>query len=1271
MTEMSTAGDPSAAPGGAAPGGKADPVVPDTVVYVCSLIIVVMVVGGVIALSMLMKQRLEVNQNVTTGGPAPAVHKRLVSVEDSEANEFKILNDDDPFHYRVAKAREGYRRKVPFYEAAHSKQKANKHKKTTTRTQMRKKPLKKATRLPPKAKKTPPKQKKTSPKPMKTPHKTPARRAARTHPTARPKHAKTVPKQVKGKGHLAQHRELRAGTTSAAAAIKEIGIASNISDVGADVMEIKANKPKIAAAANKGGKTGSNDDTAKGKSFVEVAAKKLSAKEKKQKAIAETMKILLGKASNILDAPEKINLSDVSDFIASDNHSVSELASEGDEATNESTKHKLPDSAVLLEYDGGAGREPKAFLQNKHFNRSTPVGHSDNAAPSGVPQGNASQGNHASIASDLTINSSLRNATEGAASALNQSHAEVNKSPDKLSPADEHPAGSFISKNASSEVSSKQAPKGDLPSGTGESASASVDKGSPPNAVPLGELDDRHSPDALSPVKGPTQAGEPTAKKSPDDQPVNKASNSLAAGGASASAPNAAHPSDMSVDPSASKKLPNGVLSPAGEILPGASAAKTSSANEKAPDTNTAAAGGALAGAPSDNSTLNRAVPADGSALQKDSYKQPTTNNITTGKSDSGKSLKVEAGDKAPAANVPPASGASASASVDNAPPANVGPHNLPDGRSPVHEVPEGIPAEGNPRVGESGGNEPSANRPPANGGPAGAFADSAPAAKGLPLDANKVPGGRSPVGEMPAGRSAADESPVGESGDKAPAANLPPATSQSVGAPADSLPAAGDLPAGANMLSEDGTAVDGVPADRSAARKFGANEVDGKAPAAHPVPDGGASAGASASGASLSNLGQSPEKESARTNEGANGAPAPVAPGSPGEVASDSKAKGDSAVASVTNTQRPLFCEVRKITRPLASYCTHLLFGRLPLVTINGAVTVGDFDSNTQEQLRLMAKVRPSWPQVGLLTTLGGGGELDDAALARVFEAGDTAMDALAMDVAHLVRSRGLDGLNVHWAVPDLEGDVDSQARGLVTFLKKLRTELGSSALITVVLPSEREERNAAFNVKAIQPLANYLFLSTHKNFNPYSALTRFNAPAQDTETGGMFTAIADVIRDLGSSNSRQLCFTFGLSGVSYKVDENSALAKYVPLVGAGGNQASAMSAQDVARLAAQLPKEGRAVTYDEVCKLNLTCHRAYVEKSCYDKVGDTWFGYLDEEAVASKAKWLLKDGWENLCVVAWNVDSDDIKGTCRSNGAAPYPLLRTLSHATAELSY
>ncbi|KAL3217022.1 hypothetical protein MRX96_032676, partial [Rhipicephalus microplus] len=380
-----------------------------------------------------------------------------------------------------------------------------------------------------------------------------------------------------------------------------------------------------------------------------------------------------------------------------------------------------------------------------------------------------------------------------------------------------------------------------------------------------------------------------------------------------------------------------------------------------------------------------------------------------------------------------------------------------------------------------------------------------------------------------------------------------------------------------------------------------------------------------------------------------------------------DTNEHGAGSLAAGPSAQRPLFCEARKaILRPLASYCTHILFGRLPFVATNGVTTVGDFDSATQEQLHLASVVRPGWPHVSLMTTLGGGGERDDIALAKAFESGATVLDELATQAANLVRKRGLDGLNVHWSVPDLEGDVEAYAAGLVAFVKKLRKELGPSFIITVVLPSESEERNSAFNVRELQPLVNFLFVSTHDTFSPYSTLTHFNGPAQDIDTGGMFTAIADVMKQLNANQSRQLCFTFGLSGVAYKVDADAPLAKYVPLV-ASADTRSAQGAPN----SGQQAKEGRVITYDQVCKLNLTCHKAHVEKSCYDKVGDTWYGYVDEEAVAAKAKWILKDGWENLCVVAWNVDADDVKGSCRGDVAASYPLLRSLSQATAALAY
>ncbi|XP_077514167.1 uncharacterized protein LOC144125018 isoform X2 [Amblyomma americanum] len=534
----------------------------------------------------------------------------------------------------------------------------------------------------------------------------------------------------------------------------------------------------------------------------------------------------------------------------------------------------------------------------------------------------------------------------------------------------------------------------------------------------------------------------------------------------------------------------------------------------------------------------------------------------------------------------------------------------------------------------------------------------------------------------VPPASSAANKSSLGNSSvdHGTQAANVQPVDASGGGKSADELPSP----------VKEGPPGGAAPGAEVSAADESAGKQAGVVP---PAPARGTSTNTSA-GSGSSSLAKKEAADVPGAPSGQPSAPGPESPhdaaAKPHDVPSVAKDKGDSALpnqaasdekeadksrdtaanealAPGPSAQRPLFCEVSKaITRSLASYCTHILFGRIPLVTQDGEITVGDMDSRTKEQLHLVSMVRPGWPHVSLLTTLGGGGEKENAHLARAFEAGGPTLDALATRAANLVRSRGLDGLNLHWSVPDLEGDVEAHAKGLLTFVKKLRKELGPSSIITVVVPNEREERNAAFNVRALQPFVDYLFVSTHDTFNPYSTLTRFNGPAQDIDTGGMFTAIADVLKELNASRSRQLCFTFGLSGVSYKVEPGVSLAKYVPLV----DHAGAKSSQVAARMA-QLPQEGRPITYDEVCKLNLTCHRAHVEKSCYDKVGDTWYGFVDEEAVASKAKWLLKDGWENLCVVAWHVDSDDVKGSCRGNADTAYPLLRSLSQATAELAY
>lgn len=332
---------------------------------------------------------------------------------------------------------------------------------------------------------------------------------------------------------------------------------------------------------------------------------------------------------------------------------------------------------------------------------------------------------------------------------------------------------------------------------------------------------------------------------------------------------------------------------------------------------------------------------------------------------------------------------------------------------------------------------------------------------------------------------------------------------------------------------------------------------------------------------------------------------------------------------------------------------CTHFIYGSL---RVSPTAVLLDGEPSDKEDLEKFAALKYKNPGRKLLVTIGGE-ETDDLALAQAFK-DDTKLQLLSSSIASLVRNLALDGVNLHWVEPDLEGDVERDSAGLVNLLKNLRDHL-QPTILAVTLPSDHEERIAAFNVKELSTVADYLFLSTHDVYSPYSALTRFPGPAQDVDTGGMFTAISEVVQDLGQRPPKGLCFTVGLHGVSYQVDSRSRLDKYVPLANMTQGPHHPV----------EYPREGRALSYPEVCSLQLNCNEAKVEKSCYDKVDNLWYGYVNEKTVASKVKWILQDGWENLCVVAWDIDMDDHAASCSTK--VRYPLLRSISAVSQALVY
>ncbi|XP_064474406.1 uncharacterized protein LOC135388653 isoform X2 [Ornithodoros turicata] len=369
---------------------------------------------------------------------------------------------------------------------------------------------------------------------------------------------------------------------------------------------------------------------------------------------------------------------------------------------------------------------------------------------------------------------------------------------------------------------------------------------------------------------------------------------------------------------------------------------------------------------------------------------------------------------------------------------------------------------------------------------------------------------------------------------------------------------------------------------------------------------------------------------------------------------------------APVGASARPLFCHFNHTnavglgalnfepTELPYQYCTHVVYGNIKIFP---TTVLLDPETSDRDDLERYAAAKRKFPNVKFMVTIGGE-EQDDIALAEAFK-DDVKLKLLTNSIVALVQNFTLDGVNLHWDEPDLEGDVERDAIGLLNLVKGLK-QLLTTSIIAVTLPNDHEERVAVFNVKELAAAVDYLFLNTHEVYSPYSALTRFPGPAQDVETGGMFTAISEVVKELGNHPPKSLCFTVGLHGVAYQVAATARLDKYVPL---------ANTTRDPSR-PPEVQREGHVISYPEICSLQLNCNRAIIEKSCYDKVKDTWFGYADEKAIGSKVKWILQEGWENLCIVAWNIDMDDSTGSCGHTGVR-YPLLKSISATSQSLVY
>lgn len=321
-------------------------------------------------------------------------------------------------------------------------------------------------------------------------------------------------------------------------------------------------------------------------------------------------------------------------------------------------------------------------------------------------------------------------------------------------------------------------------------------------------------------------------------------------------------------------------------------------------------------------------------------------------------------------------------------------------------------------------------------------------------------------------------------------------------------------------------------------------------------------------------------------------------------------------------------------------SLCSHIILG---FATVGQDYSVDLDPLGGQEALASLAVLRKRKPTLKLMMSVGGG----DIFKAMVSCA--SRRQRFINSTAWALRTADLDGLDLDWEFPS-----PKDAANFVLLLEETTAELKKDPerplLLSVAVPAPLLLVLKSYTVPSIAKFADFVNLMTYDlhTYQWYTPFVDHNSPlfARSGE-GPYFNTLnlaysAYAWAELGMPKSKIMVGipTYGLSWIL----KNS-------------------SQWQVGSLATGRAKHGGGfVNFPEVCALlKHGAKREYDAESMvpYLHKGKLWVSYDDQESVALKTKWILRNGYGGT--MTFSLSSDDWAGKC---GNGSFPLQRVIAH-------
>lgn len=323
---------------------------------------------------------------------------------------------------------------------------------------------------------------------------------------------------------------------------------------------------------------------------------------------------------------------------------------------------------------------------------------------------------------------------------------------------------------------------------------------------------------------------------------------------------------------------------------------------------------------------------------------------------------------------------------------------------------------------------------------------------------------------------------------------------------------------------------------------------------------------------------------------------------------------------------------------------CTHVVYASAKVTADDLASADPGFDL-VKEGFKNLALLKTKYQHLRVLVSFGeyerGSANLSILASSAVRRA------KFSQNVLSWLTENDYDGVHVHWTIADA-GRCGSphDAAWLSKLVDKLRLTLSRNYTIALTIPPFKSRR-PGYALDNLVANVDYLIVQTHDIHGPYENATHCASPF-NSEGPSLISALTDVVEDVPPYTTQKICFSLSLAALSFRLGiVNSPDRDLMParVLGPGieGNFTGT---------------RGRMAFY-EVCVLG--DHSAYMdfkEICSYKGLANNWISYENPMSLSSKVSEIFRR-LNIYCVVMWDIDMDDAKGTC---GLGRTPLLASV---------